>query len=62
MRFLSELYHASHLNNLFLGYDGKKSVFAAGPLPFESKEFVVNINENDGYISLLNHLFLIIGL
>ncbi|KAI3683581.1 hypothetical protein L1987_84089 [Smallanthus sonchifolius] len=48
MKFLSSLYRASHLNNLLLAYDGKKSVFAAGPLPFESKEFVVKITENDG--------------
>nr|QCD25890.1 argonaute 5 [Helianthus tuberosus] len=48
MKFLSSLYRASHLGNLLLAYDGKKSAFAAGPLPFESKEFAVTITEQDG--------------
>ncbi|KAI3497924.1 hypothetical protein L1887_33550 [Cichorium endivia] len=38
----------SHLGNMLLAYDGKKSAFAAGPLPFESKEFVVKLTENNG--------------
>ncbi|PWA85574.1 argonaute family protein [Artemisia annua] len=38
MKFLSDSYGASHLGNLLLAYDGKKSAFAAGPLPFDSKE------------------------
>ena len=49
MKFLSDSYGASHLGNLLLAYDGKKSAFAAGPLPFDSKEFVVKLAEQNGY-------------
>lgn len=49
LKLLSELYKQSHLGNMLLAYDGKKSAFAAGPLPFESKEFVVKLNESNGY-------------
>ncbi|KAK9058632.1 hypothetical protein SSX86_023474 [Deinandra increscens subsp. villosa] len=48
MKFLSSLYRASHLGNLMLAYDGNKSAFAAGPLPFESKEFAVKLTEQNG--------------
>ncbi|PWA91147.1 PAZ domain-containing protein [Artemisia annua] len=48
MEFLTKSYRASHLGNLMLAYDGKKSAFAAGPLPFESKEFAVKITEQNG--------------
>ncbi|MFS7989508.1 putative post-transcriptional gene silencing PAZ-Argonaute family [Helianthus anomalus] len=48
MKLLCESFKASHLGNLMLAYDGKKSAFAAGSLPFESKEFVVNITERNG--------------
>ncbi|GJT53814.1 PAZ domain-containing protein [Tanacetum coccineum] len=48
MKFLSDSYGDSHLGNLLLAYDGKKSAFAAGPLPFDSKEFVVNLTEQNG--------------
>nr|GEY92792.1 hypothetical protein [Tanacetum cinerariifolium] len=41
-------YKASHLGNRELAYDGKKSAFAAGPLPFENKEFVIVVPQNDG--------------
>ncbi|GKD43422.1 PAZ domain-containing protein, partial [Tanacetum coccineum] len=50
MKFLSDSYGASHLGNLLLAYDGKKSAFAAGPLPFDSKEFVVNLTEQNGRV------------
>nr|GEX94167.1 PAZ domain-containing protein [Tanacetum cinerariifolium] len=48
MKYLTDSYRASHLGNLMLAYDGKKSAFVAGPLPFESKEFVVKITEQNG--------------
>nr|GEU52027.1 protein argonaute 5 [Tanacetum cinerariifolium] len=48
MKFLSDSYGYSHLGNLLLAYDGKKSAFAAGPLPFDSKEFIVNLTEQNG--------------
>ncbi|KAI7725480.1 hypothetical protein M8C21_008032 [Ambrosia artemisiifolia] len=48
MKLLTTSFGASHLGNLMLAYDGNKSAFAAGPLPFESKEFVVKITERNG--------------
>nr|XP_043609123.1 protein argonaute MEL1-like [Erigeron canadensis] len=45
MNILSKFYKASHMGNMLLAYDGKKSAFAAGALPFESKEFVVKLEE-----------------
>nr|GEY10334.1 hypothetical protein [Tanacetum cinerariifolium] len=48
MQCLIEQYKASHLVNRGLAYDGKKSAFAVGPLPFENKEFVIVVPEKDG--------------
>ncbi|KAI3676986.1 hypothetical protein L1987_86603 [Smallanthus sonchifolius] len=48
MKHLSSSYGVSHLGNLLLAYDGNKSAFAAGPLPFESKEFVIKFTERNG--------------
>ena len=60
LKFLSDSYGASHLGNLLLAYDGKKSAFAAGPLPFDSKEFVVKLTEQNGYSLFFTILCLII--
>ena len=60
MKFLSDSYGASHLGNLLLAYDGKKSAFAAGPLPFDSKEFAVKFAEENGYTLFFTILCLII--
>lgn len=48
MSKLIELYGESHLGRRRPAYDGRKSLYAAGPFPFESKEFVVKLAENDG--------------
>ncbi|KDP43930.1 hypothetical protein JCGZ_05397 [Jatropha curcas] len=46
---LVDMYGASHLGNRKPAYDGRKSLYTAGPLPFESKEFAVKLEEkNDG--------------
>ncbi|KAJ9188754.1 hypothetical protein P3X46_000119 [Hevea brasiliensis] len=46
---LVRMYRESHLGNRMPAYDGRKSLYTAGPLPFESKEFVVKLVErNDG--------------
>nr|AGS47792.1 argonaute 5 [Salvia miltiorrhiza] len=37
----------SHLGKKMLAYDGRKSCYAAGPLPFESKDFVVELVDGD---------------
>lgn len=36
------------LGNLIPAYDGRKSLFTAGPLPFTSKVFVVNLVDGNG--------------
>ncbi|XP_065869022.1 protein argonaute 5-like isoform X1 [Euphorbia lathyris] len=40
-------YRQSHLGNRMPAYDGRKSLYTAGPLPFQSKEFVVKLPEKD---------------
>ncbi|KAL8140385.1 hypothetical protein V2J09_006406 [Rumex salicifolius] len=40
-------YKKTHLANKIPAYDGKKSLYTAGPLPFSSKEFVVKFLEDD---------------
>ena len=46
---LVDLYKASHLGNRLPAYDGRKSLYTAGPLPFPSKEFKITlIDEDDG--------------
>ncbi|KAJ4841784.1 argonaute 5 [Turnera subulata] len=44
---LVELYRQTHLGGRLPAYDGRKSLYTAGPLPFESKEFVVKLAERD---------------
>ena len=40
---LVEVYRQSHLGNRIPAYDGKKSLYTAGALPFTSKEFVIEL-------------------
>ncbi|GMQ11548.1 hypothetical protein CsSME_00054149 [Camellia sinensis var. sinensis] len=44
---LVELYRESHLGKRQLAYDGRKSVYTAGPLPFSSKDFVIKLVNQD---------------
>lgn len=44
---LIQLYRESHLGRRIPAYDGRKSLFTAGPLPFRSKEFSVKLVENE---------------
>ncbi|KAE9586115.1 putative post-transcriptional gene silencing PAZ-Argonaute family [Lupinus albus] len=49
MEQLVKLYRNSHLGKRLPAYDGRKSLYTAGPLPFVSKEFRVSlIDEDDG--------------
>ncbi|KAL6566896.1 argonaute 5 [Orobanche minor] len=48
MNQLVTSFHASHLGKRKLAYDGRKSCYAAGELPFKSKDFVVKLADNDG--------------
>ncbi|CDP07006.1 unnamed protein product [Coffea canephora] len=45
MRELVKSHKLSHLGNRALAYDGKKNVYAAGPLPFSSKEFIIKLSD-----------------
>ncbi|CAK7332083.1 unnamed protein product [Dovyalis caffra] len=40
-------FRESYLGNRMPAYDGRKSLFTAGALPFEAKEFVVKLVEKD---------------
>lgn len=44
---LIHLYRESHLGKRIPAYDGRKTLYTAGPLPFRSKEFIVKL-DNDG--------------
>ncbi|KAL8166531.1 hypothetical protein V2J09_008030 [Rumex salicifolius] len=49
MEQLVKLYRESHLGRRLPAYDGRKSLYTAGPLPFVSKEFKITlIDEDDG--------------
>ncbi|XXG39243.1 hypothetical protein AAC387_Pa01g0254 [Persea americana] len=46
---LVRLYRESHLGKRLPVYDGRKSLYTAGPLPFTSKEFVISlVDEEEG--------------
>lgn len=47
MKQLIDVYKESHLGCRCPAYDGRKSLYTAGPLPFESKEFVIKLTEED---------------
>lgn len=49
MQQLVNLYRDSHLARRLPAYDGRKSLYTAGPLPFVSKEFRITlVDEEDG--------------
>ncbi|GER38448.1 argonaute 1 [Striga asiatica] len=49
MEQLVKLYKESHLGKRLPAYDGRKSLYTAGPLPFVSKEFRITLlDEDDG--------------
>ncbi|PSR96509.1 Protein argonaute like, partial [Actinidia chinensis var. chinensis] len=49
MAQLVKLYRESHLGKRLPAYDGRKSLYTAGPLPFISNEFKITlIDEDDG--------------
>ncbi|KAM0946817.1 hypothetical protein DsansV1_C08g0079561 [Dioscorea sansibarensis] len=47
MRQLVNLYRMSQLGGRLPAYDGQKSLFTAGPLPFSSKSFDIVLNEEE---------------
>ncbi|KAK2996751.1 hypothetical protein RJ639_025195, partial [Escallonia herrerae] len=49
MEQLVRLYQESHLGKRLPAYDGRKSLYTAGPLPFVTKEFRITlVDEDDG--------------
>ncbi|KAL5721684.1 argonaute 1B [Ranunculus cassubicifolius] len=49
MKELIKLYRLSHLGNRLPAYDGRKSLYTAGPLPFATREFSITLlDEEDG--------------
>lgn len=49
MAQLVNLYRESHLGKRLPAYDGRKSLYTAGPLPFVQKEFKITlIDDEDG--------------
>ena len=58
---LVKLYRESHLDRRLPAYDGRKSLYTAGPLPFVSKEFKITlVDEDDGSGTPRFHLNLFI--
>jgi hypothetical protein len=67
MAQLVKLYQESHLGKRLPAYDGRKSLYTAGALPFQAKEFkIILIDEDDGtggqrlffiFLSILFHFF-----
>ncbi|GKB68130.1 protein argonaute 1 [Tanacetum coccineum] len=47
MAQLVKLYKESHLAKRLLAYDGRKSLYTAGPLPFVSKDFKSTLLDDD---------------
>ncbi|XP_027345224.1 protein argonaute 5 isoform X2 [Abrus precatorius] len=50
MSLLTQMYH-DVMGKRTPAYDGRKSLFTAGPLPFQSKEFVVKLSNDDEQVS-----------
>lgn len=44
---LVDLYRQSQLGNRLPAYDGRKSLYTAGPLPFSSNEFKITLIEEE---------------
>lgn len=47
MKELVKLYQASLLDNRLPAYDGRKSLYTAGALPFNTKEFKITLTDED---------------
>jgi eukaryotic translation initiation factor 2C len=47
MEQLVKLHRESALGRRLPAYDGRKSLYTAGPLPFQLKEFQINLLEED---------------
>ena len=54
---LIDLYRGSLLGNKSPAYDGRKNLYTAGPLPFESKEFVIRLVNRDEQTNSVRFVF-----
>lgn len=59
---LVKMYAESHMGKRMPAYDGMKSIYTAGPLPFTSKEFVVKLGEPEGQASSASRRYIQIRL
>lgn len=55
---LVDLYKESLLGSKMPAYDGRKNLYTAGPLPFESKDFVIKLADRDGNANSVRFVFL----
>lgn len=55
-----KLYRESHLGKRLPAYDGRKSLYTAGPLPFLSKEFKIILIDDDDVPGGQRYMLLII--
>lgn len=46
MAQLTKMYGETHLGKRIPAYDGRKSLYTAGALPFESRDFVVELDKD----------------
>ena len=60
MSELTRLYRESHLGKRMPAYDGRKSLYTAGPLPFESEEFVVKLDQDSGAQSSTSKRYVVV--
>lgn len=51
MAELVKLYKESHLGMRLPAYDGRKSLYTAGELPFKWKEFTIKLIDEDDVIN-----------
>lgn len=47
MEQLVKLYRESHLGKRLPAYDGRKSLYTAGALPFQAKDFKITLIDDD---------------
>lgn len=62
MKELVDSYRESHLGKRLPAYDGRKSLYTAGPLPFVSKEFRIKLldeEEGAGGQRSISYMFLV---
>lgn len=57
MAELVSLYRESHLGGRLPAYDGRKSLYTAGPLPFSSKIFEITLHDEEESLGAPRYFF-----